>query len=43
MIATLSVCADQAVIVPLLPYEVLIIGSIGLHSIVDINEPSLAQ
>lgn len=43
MVATLSVCADQVVVVPLLPYEVLIVGSIGLNSIVDINEPSLVK
>jgi hypothetical protein len=43
MVATLQVLADQIVVVPLLPYESLIIGSIGLHSIVDIEEMSLVK
>ena len=43
MIATLSVRANQAVIVPLLPFEVLVIGSISLHCIVAIETPVLAK
>lgn len=38
MVATLLVRADQIVMVPMLPYEALVIGFIGLHSIVGIEE-----
>jgi hypothetical protein len=40
MVATLKLRADQIVGVPLFPYEVLIIGQIGLESIVSIEGPS---
>lgn len=43
MVATLQLRADQLVRVPLLPYEILVIGNIGIHSVVGINETLLTK
>ncbi len=42
-LATLKVRADQVVTVPLLPYEALVLGSVGTDSIAHVEEVDLVE